>query len=164
MHLMTDVEADYADTASAPGDLSTFVSDMQDVLPDFATPSVEDKPDEDDSAEDGDKSVLVSRLEQLKSRFVAGLNKIKGGKASGISDADAPGIVRKIFEAETSSSPIPKTAILLILLLVAALPPILNFTYIQPTISENTRKADEITIFEGRLPKITNVPVTSLPD
>ncbi|MGC6521667.1 MAG: hypothetical protein ACON33_02755 [Candidatus Micropelagos thuwalensis] len=154
MHLMTDVEADYADTASAPGDLSTLVSDMQDVLPDFATPSVEDEPDEDDSAEDGVKSVLVSRLEQLKSRFVADLNKIKGGKASGISDADAPGIVRKIFEAETSSSPIPKTAILaFILLLVAALPPILNFTYIQPTISENNRKADEITIFEGQIAK-----------
>ena len=65
---------------------------MQDVLLIF-TLSVEDKPDEDDSAEDGDKSVLVSCLEQLKSRFVAGLNKIKGGKASGISDADAPGIV-----------------------------------------------------------------------
>ena len=97
MHLMTDVEADYADTASAPGDLSTLVSDMQDVLPDFATPSVEDEPDEDDSAEDGVKSVLVSRLEQLKSRFVADLNKIKGGKASGISDADAPSVVRKIF-------------------------------------------------------------------
>ena len=154
MHLMTDVEADYADTASAPGDLSTLVSEMQDVLPDFATPSVEDETDEDDSAEDGDKSVLFSRLEQLKSRFVAGLNKIKGGKASGISDADAPGIVRKIFEAETSSSPIPKTAILaFILLLVAALPPILNFTYIQPTISENNRKADEITIFEGQIAK-----------
>ena len=154
MHLMTDVEADYADTASASGDLSTLVSDMQDVLPDFATPSVEDEPDEDDSAEDGDKSVLVSRLEQLKSLFVAGLNKIKVGKASGISDADAPGIVRKIFEAETSSSPIPKTAILaFILLLVAALPPILNFTYIQPTISENNRKADEITIFEGQIAK-----------
>lgn len=154
MHLMTDVEADYADTASAPGDLSTLVSDMQDVLPDFATPSAEDETDEDDSAEDGDKSVLVSRLEQVKSRFVAGLNKIKGGKASGISDADAPGIVRKIFEAETSSSPIPKTAILaFILLLVAALPPILNFTYIQPTISENNRKADEITIFEGQIAK-----------
>lgn len=146
MHLMTDVEADYADTASASGDLSTLVSDMQDALPDFATPSAENEADE--------KFVFVSHLEQLKSRFVGALNKIKGGKASGISDADAPSVVRKIFEAETSSSPIPKTAILaFILLLVAALPPILNFTYIQPAISENNRKADEITIFQGQIAK-----------
>ena len=38
-------------------------------------------------------------------------------------------------------------------MLVAALPPILNFTYIQPTISENNRKADEISIFQGQIAK-----------
>ena len=50
-----------------------------------------------------------------------------------------------------SSSPISKTAMLAFYPITgAALPPILNFTYIQPTISENIEKADEITIFEGQ--------------
>lgn len=154
MNLMTDVEADYADTASASGDLSTLVRDMQDALPDFATPSDEDE-EVGNNAHGADNNFApVSHLEQLKLRFAAGINKIKGGQASGVADADAPDVVRKIFEAETSSSPIPKTAILaFVLLLVAALPPILNFTYIQPTISENNRKADEITVFQGQIAK-----------
>lgn len=152
MHLMTDVEADYADTASASGDLSTLVRDMQDALPDFANPSDEEL--ESNAHEADDNFAPVSHLEQLKLRFAAGINKILGGQASGVADADAPGVVKKIFEAETSSSPIPKTAVLaFVLLLVAALPPILNFTYIQPTISENNRKADEITIFQGQIAK-----------
>lgn len=152
MNLMTDVEADYADTASASGDLSTLVRDMQDALPDFVTPSDEEV---GNNAHGADNNFApVSHLEQLKLRFAAGINKIKGGQASGVADADAPDVVRKIFEAETSSSPIPKTAILaFVLLLVAALPPILNFTYIQPTISENNRKADEITVFQGQIAK-----------
>lgn len=154
MNLMTDVEADYADTASASGDLSSLVRDMQDALPDFATPSDEDE-EVGNNAHGADNNFApVSHLEQLKLRFAAGINKIKGGQASGVADADAPDVVRKIFEAETSSSPIPKTAILaFVLLLVAALPPILNFTYIQPTISENNRKADEITVFQGQIAK-----------
>ena len=154
MNLMTDVEADYADTASASGDLSSLVRDMQDALPDFATPSDEDE-EVGNNAHGADNNFApVSHLEQLKLRFAAGINKIKGGQASGVADADAPDVVRKTFEAETSSSPIPKTAILaFVLLLVAALPPILNFTYIQPTISENNRKADEITVFQGQIAK-----------
>ncbi|NCG10019.1 MAG: hypothetical protein GWP33_02805, partial [Alphaproteobacteria bacterium] len=152
MNFMTDVEADYADTASASGDLSTLVRDMQDALPDFVTPSDEEV---GNNAHGADNNFApVSHPEQLKLRFAAGINKIKGGQASGVADADAPDVVRKIFEAETSSSPIPKTAILaFVLLLVAALPPILNFTYIQPTISENNRKADEITVFQGQIAK-----------
>ena len=154
MHLMTDVEADYADTASASGDLSTLVRDMQDALPDFANPSDEDEEVGNNTHEADNNFAPVSHLEQLKLRFAAGINKIKGGQASGVADAEAPGVVRKIFEAETSSSPIPKTAVLaFVLLLVAALPPILNFTYIQPTISENNRKADEISIFQGQIAK-----------
>ena len=154
MNLMTDVEADYADTASASGDLSTLVRDMQDALPDFANPSDEDEEVGNNTHEADNNFAPVSHLEQLKLRFAAGINKIKGGQASGVADADAPDVVRKIFEAETSSSPIPKTAILaFVLLLVAALPPILNFTYIQPTISENNRKADEITVFQGQIAK-----------
>ena len=151
---MTDVEADYADTASASGDLSTLVRDMQDALPDFANPSDEDEEVGNNTHEADNNFAPVSHLEQLKLRFAAGINKIKGGQASGVADAEAPGVVRKIFEAETSSSPIPKTAVLaFVLLLVAALPPILNFTYIQPTISENNRKADEISIFQGQIAK-----------
>ena len=154
MNLMTDVEADYADTASASGDLSTLVRDMQDALPDFANPSDEDEEVGNNTHEADNNFAPVSHLEQLKLRFAAGINKIKGGQASGVADAEAPGVVRKIFEAETSSSPIPKTAVLaFVLLLVAALPPILNFTYIQPTISENNRKADEISIFQGQIAK-----------
>ncbi|EJW21313.1 hypothetical protein IMCC14465_11090 [alpha proteobacterium IMCC14465] len=151
LSLMTDVETDYADTATAAGeagDLSTLVRDMQDTHPDFAVS------DEDEAVSDDDGLATVSHLEQLKRRFAAGLAKLRGGQAQDISDADAPIIVRKIFEAETSASPIPKTAILaFVLLLVAALPPILNFTYIQPTISENNRKADDITIFQGQILK-----------
>ena len=152
MHLMTNVEADYADTASASGDLSSLVRDMQDALPDLDTLSDEEVGHNTHEADND--FAPVSHLEQLKLRFAAGINKIKGGQASGVADADAPGVVKKIFEAETSSSPIPKTAVLaFVLLLVAALPPILNFTYIQPTISENNRKADEITIFQGQIAK-----------
>ena len=154
MNLMTDVEADYADVAAASGDLSTLVRDMHDALPNFAKSSDEDEEVGNNTNEADNNFAPVSHLEQLKLRFAAGLNKIKGGQASGVADADAPGVVRKIFEAEISSSPIPKTAVLaFVLLLVAVLPPILNFTYIQPSISENNRKADEIKIFQGQIAK-----------
>ena len=153
MHLMTDVEADYADAAAASGDLSSLVRDMQDALPIFAKSS-EDEEVGNNSNEEDNNFAPVSHLEQLKLRFSAGLIKIKGGQANGVVDLNAPGVVRKIFEAEISSSPIPKTAVLaFVLLLVVALPPILNFTYIQPTISENHRKADEIKIFQGQIAK-----------
>ena len=152
MSLMTDVEVDYADMRSAPGGLSSPFRDMQDALPDFVTPSDEDEGVGDNAHGAGNDFAPVSHLEKLKLRFAAGIYKIKGGQASGVADADAPDVVRKIFEAETSSSPILKTAFLaFVLFLVAALPPILNFTYIQPTISENYRKADEITIFEDQI-------------
>lgn len=54
--------------------------------------------------------------------------------------------VRKAFEHETSSSPIGKTIFLIILLvLVAALPPIVNLAYIQPTITANNAKLSLMT-------------------
>ena len=152
MSLMTDVEVDYADTASASGDLSSLFRDIQDALPDFATRSDEDEEVGNNTHGADNNFSPVSHLEQLKLRLAAGINKIKGGQASGVADSDAPDVVRKIFEAETSSSPILKTAVFaFVLLLVAALPPILNLNYIQPTISENNRKADEIKIFQGQI-------------
>lgn len=153
MNLMKDVEADYADAAAASGDLSSLVRDMQDALSKVAKSS-EDEEVGNNSNEDNNNFAPVSHLEQLKLRFAAGLIKIKGGQANGVADSDAPSMVRKIFEAEISSSPIPKTAVLaFVLFLVAALPPTLNFTYIQPTILENQRKADEIKIFQGQIAK-----------
>ena len=152
MSLMTDVEVDYADTASASGDLSSLFRDIQDALPDFATRSDEDEEVGNNTHGADNNFSPVSHLEQLKLRLAAGINKIKVGQASGVADSDAPDVVRKIFEAETSSSPILKTAVFaFVLLLVAALPPILNLNYIQPTISENNRKADEIKIFQGQI-------------
>ena len=152
MSLMTDVEVDYADTASASGDLSSLFRDIQDALPDFATRSDEDAEVGNNTHGADNNFSPVSHLEQLKLRLAAGINKIKVGQASGVADSDAPDVVRKIFEAETSSSPILKTAVFaFVLLLVAALPPILNLNYIQPTISENNRKADEIKIFQGQI-------------
>jgi hypothetical protein len=152
MSLMTDVEVDYADTASASGDLSSLFRDIQDALPDFATRSDEDEEVGNNTHGADNNFSPVSHLEQLKLRLAAGINKIKVGQASGVANSDAPDVVRKIFEAETSSSPILKTAVFaFVLLLVAALPPILNLNYIQPTISENNRKADEIKIFQGQI-------------
>ena len=153
MNLMKDVEADYADAAAASGDLSSLVRDMQDALPKVAKSS-EDEEVGNNSNEEDNNFAPVSHLEQLKLPSAAGLIKIKGGQANGVADSDAPSMVRKIFEAEISSSPIPKTAVLaFFLFLVAALPPTLNFTYIQPTILENQRKADEIKIFQGQIAK-----------
>ena len=60
--------------------------------------------------------------------------------------------VRKIFEHETTASPLVKTtALMVVLVLVAAVPPLINLAYIQPTITTNNDRLAKMTRLREKL-------------
>ena len=94
------------------------------------------------------------------------LDRLRGifRQSIGRGNADDEGVlvgsrdVKKAFHLETTASPLPKTLLLsFILLLAAAVPPVMNFGYIQPTISDYNLKIDKIAVFEARIKQNTEM-------
>lgn len=146
LQMMADVEADRAETsADAPG--------FTEAVSGKAFASLPEENNEENNGEEGDinnieTDTLPPALVRLRGilRQSIGRGNNDAGVLVGTKD------VKKTFQLETTASPLPKTLMLsFLLLLVAAVPPVMNFGYIQPTISDYNLKIDKIAVFEARI-------------
>ena len=79
------------------------------------------------------------------SRSSEKLTNYKGFKGNKINELDRPAAIKRDYEVEISSSPIPKSSFLFALLIFVILfPPIVSFTLINPIIKKNINKDEEI--------------------
>ena len=79
------------------------------------------------------------------SRSSEKLTNYKGFKGNKINKLDRPAAIKRDYEVEISSSPIPKSSFLFALLIFVILfPPIVSFTLINPIIKKNINKDEEI--------------------
>ena len=94
-----------------------------------------------DGAGDDEKQ---GRFAGLMNRFRAGAGGVK--RIIGVRNAAAA------YDAQSGTSLLPFTVIrAVILILVAAVPPVVNLTFIQPQISDNSRKLTQIRGFEAQM-------------
>ena len=92
----------------------------------------------------------TGRFGALRHKWQAKFSRQKTNKAQPVSRRRKN--IRKIFEHETTASPLVKTVALSVLLvLVAALPPLINLAYIQPTITTNNDRLAKMTAFREKL-------------
>ncbi len=92
----------------------------------------------------------AGRFGALRHKWQAKFSRQKTNKAQPVSRRRKN--IRKIFEHETTASPLAKTVALSVLLvLVAALPPLINLAYIQPTITTNNDRLAKMTAFREKL-------------
>ena len=79
------------------------------------------------------------------SRSSEKLTNYKGFKGNKINELDRPAAIKRDYEVEISSSPIPKSSFLFALLIFVILfPPIVSFTLVNPIIKKNINKDEEI--------------------
>ena len=140
LSVLSGVDADVPQTSEQDDDVKFLSVEGIDAEEDLDLETFEDV------AEDAPRGFMrfFKRAEQLESG--SSLKTVVGLKD-----------VRRAFEQQTSRSPYLTTIFLVVvLLLVAAIPPIINLSYIQPTITDNNQKMTMMANFSAQIEAKTN--------